>query len=147
MTSTFSQAFCNRAPTAVSPMCSMVVILALCRLPTGVWHERWAAPFTWTVQAPQRPAPHPYLVPMRPSSSRNTHNKGISGGASNWCTCPLICSSYFIALLHPEDDSCLVCADRELAGIDNGLHRIDGEIQQNALQFAGITGHCRRSLG
>src|SRR3569833_2234449 len=109
MTSTFSQAFCNRAPTAVSPMRSMVVILALRRLPTGVWHERWAAPFTWTVQAPQRPAPHPYLVPTRPSSSRNTHNKGISGGASNWRTCPLIFSSYFIALLHPEDDSCLVC--------------------------------------
>jgi len=35
-----------------------------------------------TVHAPHTPAPQPYLVPVRPSRSRNTQSSGISGGAS-----------------------------------------------------------------
>jgi hypothetical protein len=32
------------------------------------------------VHAPQNPMPHPTLVPVRRSSSRNTHKSGTSGG-------------------------------------------------------------------
>jgi hypothetical protein len=32
--------------------------------------------------------PQPYLVPVRPSCSRSTHNSGVSGSASNCRTAP-----------------------------------------------------------
>src|SRR5438093_574181 len=35
--------------------------------PMSIWHERCAVPSMWIVQAPQRPAPQPYLVPVKPS--------------------------------------------------------------------------------
>jgi hypothetical protein len=35
------------------------------------------------VQAPQRPAPQPYLVPVNPTWSRIAHNSGVPGSASS----------------------------------------------------------------
>ena len=49
----------------------------------GVWHERTAWPSTCTVQAPQKPPPHPNLVPVRPRSSRRYQSSGMSGSPSN----------------------------------------------------------------
>src|SRR5450830_1787521 len=49
----------------------------------GTTQERMATPSTSTVQAPQDATPQPNLVPVRPSSSRSTHSRGMSGGASN----------------------------------------------------------------
>jgi hypothetical protein len=57
----------------------MVVMLFPVTCDTGVEHERNAAPSTCTVHAPHNPAPHPNLVPVSCSVSRNTHNSGVSG--------------------------------------------------------------------
>jgi len=50
--------------------------------PKSIWHERCAVPSMWMVQAPQAPAPQPYLVPVRPIWSRIAHNRGELGSAS-----------------------------------------------------------------
>src|ERR1043165_5757942 len=34
--------------------------------------------------------PQPYLVPVRPTCSRITHNKGVFGSTSTLCDCPLM---------------------------------------------------------
>src|SRR6266852_5178292 len=49
---------------------------------TWVWHEKARLPSIWTMQAPHRPVPHPYLVPVSLRPSRSTHNSGVAGGAS-----------------------------------------------------------------
>jgi len=36
----------------------------------------------WMVQAPHRPAPQPYFVPVNPTWSRMAHNSGVLGSAS-----------------------------------------------------------------
>jgi len=68
----------------------MVVILAAPRAPIGVWHERIATPSACTVQAPHWAMPQPYLVPVMPSSSRRTHNKGVSAADETVTALPLI---------------------------------------------------------
>src|ERR1700679_1037220 len=45
------------------------------------------------VHAPHWAIPHPNFVPVSPSTSRNTHNTGISAGASIATVRPLIASS------------------------------------------------------
>src|ERR1700736_170888 len=77
-TSRPSQAFWILAPAAVAPIASIVVILEVPMLSTGVTQERVTTPSTCTVQAPQRAAPQPNLVPVMPSTSRNTHKSGVS---------------------------------------------------------------------
>src|SRR5215204_2915525 len=52
--------------------------------------ERVATPSTCTVQAPHWAMPQPYLVPVRPTCSRMTHNSGVLGSAFTSCTVPLI---------------------------------------------------------
>src|SRR5215211_3541525 len=44
--------------------------------------ERTAVPSTCTVQAPHRPAPQPYLVPVNPTWSRMTQSSGVVDSAS-----------------------------------------------------------------
>ena len=44
----------------------MVVTRLSPMVETGSWQERTGLPSTCTVQAPQYPPPHPYLVPVRP---------------------------------------------------------------------------------
>src|SRR5882762_2481009 len=61
----------------------MVVILFPCTADTGVTHDRVGAPLTCTVHAPHCAIPQPYLVPVRPSSSRMTHSSGVCGSPSN----------------------------------------------------------------
>src|SRR5689334_8024969 len=60
----------------------MVVILCPATRETGATHERIASPFRWTVQAPHWAMPQPYLVPVRPRFSRNTHGSGVDGSTS-----------------------------------------------------------------
>ena len=45
---------------------------------------------TITVQAPQSAWPQPYLVPVKPVSSRRNHSSGRSGSPSQLCCWPLI---------------------------------------------------------
>src|SRR5690606_20726662 len=68
---------------------SIVVISWLVTSSAVVIHERIAAPSASTVQAPQTPSPHPYLVPVRPNSSRNTSSNGLSGSVSTVSCFPL----------------------------------------------------------
>jgi hypothetical protein len=68
----------------------MVVTAAPCRLSTGVTQERVAVPSTCTVQAPHSAMPQPNLVPVIPSTSRSTHNSGVSPSTSTLCILPLI---------------------------------------------------------
>jgi len=86
-------------------------------------HERTARPPTSTVHAPQMPIPQPYLAPFRFSTSRSTHNRGVSGDTStvaatlftfNWIG---ICSLH---RLRPGRGN-----DREQR-IESGVYRILG---------------------
>src|SRR5437763_1057857 len=57
---------------------------------TGVWQERTGWPSRCTVQAPHSPWPQPNLVPVMPSTSRNTHKSGVSPSTSTSWGVPLI---------------------------------------------------------
>src|SRR5262249_11067145 len=76
---------------------SMAVICLPATADPGVTHERVGAPSTWTVHAPQRAIPHPYLVPVSPSVSRTTHRRGMSGETSNWRGVPFTVSETMAA--------------------------------------------------
>src|SRR5437763_10937702 len=78
------------APFAGKP--SIVVIWVPSAALTGTEHDRVATPSIWTVQAPHWAMPQPYLVPVRPKVSRNTHSSGVSGSTSASRVCPLILS-------------------------------------------------------
>src|SRR6516225_7749826 len=81
-TSCSSQAFCTlfSVPFWASP--SIVVICLPSAALTGTEHERMATPSMCTVQAPHWAMPQPYLVPVRPIVSRNTHSSGVLGSTS-----------------------------------------------------------------
>ena len=66
---------------------------------TGIWHERRGTPLNRTVQAPHWPSPQPYLVPIRPSSSRSAVRSGVSGSQWTVCRLPLISSSIGFAII------------------------------------------------
>src|ERR1043166_1432561 len=68
----------------------MVVIFLPTASLTGVWQEGTASPWTWTVQAPHRPAPQPNLVPVICNCSRMTQSSGVSFAASTDTLRPLI---------------------------------------------------------
>src|SRR5205085_1777505 len=69
---------------------SIVVIFFPATVCSGVLQERIASPFASTVHEPQKPRPHPNLVPAIPTSSRKTHKSGVSGGEETMCALPLI---------------------------------------------------------
>ena len=56
---------------------------------SGVTHERTTWPSRCTVHAPHSASPQPYLVPVRPSTSRSAHSSGISGSTSRRAPSPL----------------------------------------------------------
>src|SRR5438034_10578640 len=62
-------------------------------------HERVAAPFTCTVQAPHRPRPQPNFVPVMPSTSRSTHKTGVSPSTSTDRFTPLTFSIGLLLVL------------------------------------------------
>src|SRR6266404_1462685 len=88
-TSRSTQAFWILAPAAVVPIASIVVIAETPMLSIAVIQERVATPSTWTVQAPQSAIPHPNFVPVMPSTSRNTHKRGMSLSTSTVRSTPL----------------------------------------------------------
>src|SRR5258707_8960807 len=67
----------------------MVEISAPSMVLIGVTQERTASPLTCTVQAPHCAIPQPNLVPVKPTSSRNTQRSGISPSTSSRCEVPL----------------------------------------------------------
>src|SRR5579883_2146088 len=71
----------------------MVVILSSApRVETGTEQERRTSPLMCTEQAPHCAMPQPYLVPVRPIFSRNTHRSGVSPSTFTVCALPLIVS-------------------------------------------------------
>src|SRR5215813_9841864 len=68
----------------------MVVIFLPTASASEVWQDRTASPLRWTVHAPQRPAPHPNLVPVICNCSRMTQSSGVSLAASTDIFRPLI---------------------------------------------------------
>src|SRR5258705_6793497 len=65
---------------------------------TESWQERRGVPFSRTVQAPHCPSPQPYLVPVRPSSSRSANNSVVSDSDSKTQPFPFICTWIGIAM-------------------------------------------------
>jgi hypothetical protein len=57
-------------------------------LEIGVVQERAASPLMCTVQAPHSAMPHPNFVPVKPSVSRKTQSKGMSGSTSTLRSVP-----------------------------------------------------------
>src|SRR5262249_43892696 len=58
-----------------------------------------------TVQAPHWAMPRPYLVPVRPTSSRIAHNSGVLGSTSTSCAVPLMVRRAMPKLLDECDAS------------------------------------------
>src|SRR5262245_39871377 len=77
----------------------MVVICFPSAALTGSEQERTASPSTCTVHAPHWAIPQPYLVPVRPTFSRITHNNGVSGSTSTLWDCPLMVRRAMVVLI------------------------------------------------
>ena len=60
----------------------MVVTLLPATVEIGVTQDRMGWPLMCTVQHPHSAMPQPNLVPVMPSESRKTHNKGMCGDTS-----------------------------------------------------------------
>src|SRR5438270_11261361 len=79
-------------------MPSMAVICLPATALTGIEQERIATPSTWTVQAPHCAMPQPYLVPVMPMVSRNTHSRGVESSTSALWDWPLMDSEIILIL-------------------------------------------------
>src|ERR1700730_3355302 len=74
----------------------MVVICLPATAATGIEQERVGTPSIWTVQAPHCAMPQPYLVPVMPMVSRNTHSKGVESSTSALWDWPLMDSEIIL---------------------------------------------------
>src|SRR6266849_5462321 len=88
-----------RRPSFSSP--SIVVIGLPAAALTAIWHDLRGTPPISTVQAPHWPSPQPYLLPVRPSSSRSTYNSGVSGSYRTGYFLPLTSISIKFAMIPP----------------------------------------------
>src|ERR1700674_823797 len=103
-TSRSTHAFCT-AFAARDDKPSIVVTWRLATAETGAEQERNVCPSTWTVHAPHCAIPHPYLVPVRPSASRMTHNSGVSGSPLKSRRVPLMLSVIDILSSYARKDA------------------------------------------
>src|SRR5437868_1490900 len=85
-------------------------------LPTGVMQERVGCPAIKTVQAPHCPSPQPYLLPVRPRSSRRTLNRLRSESALTLSLDPLTFSSVILDMAHPLSAFGFVKSIKDFAG-------------------------------
>src|SRR6266568_7806763 len=107
-------------PLAASP--SMVVICFPSAPLTGKEQERVATPSIWTVQAPHCAMPQPYLVPVRPTCSRITHNSGVLGSTSISSVLPLMVRRAIASsLLRITNLVVAGASHRQIAQADNNL--------------------------
>src|SRR5258705_346370 len=88
-TSRSSHARCSALPCEVVQIASMVVTAPSPTLSIGVMHDRRGVPSTCTAHTPHSAIPQPNLVPVIPSTSRNTHSNGVSASTSTLCAVPL----------------------------------------------------------
>src|SRR6202521_4189144 len=101
----------------------MVVMRAPAASDTGSAHECAGWPLRCTVQAPHRPIPQPYFVPVSPTCSRITYSRGVSGSTSTLYDLALILSwimasppgawrSHYEAVQGPDRPPVTVSANR-----------------------------------
>src|SRR5690349_2559890 len=102
----------------------MVVIFLPAAADSGVWQERTGWPSRCTVQAPHSAMPQPNLVPVRPTSSRITHNSGVSASALTVIVLPLICRRVLTG-----DLLCGGARQEELPGSSTSIGDAAGEVQ------------------
>src|SRR5262252_3415429 len=95
----------------------MVVICAPDAALTGKEQDLVATPSTWTVQAPHWAMPQPYFVPVMPSVSRSTHNRGVSPSTSTLWVWPL---TMRVGILVLQFDCKRTCPQRANAGASSG---------------------------
>src|SRR5438045_746539 len=67
----------------------------------GVKHARAGFPSRWIVQAPHKPIPHPYFVPVNPKVSRRIHSSGVFGSTSAESSRPLMVMVTFDTSFRP----------------------------------------------
>src|SRR5438874_2132957 len=93
------------------PLCSTPSIVVIClpaQSPTWVVQDRVALPSIVTVQAPQRPSPQPYLLPLRSRSSRKTLSRLRAGSTSTRCLLPLTWNSVAVVMSPPLGNGVLM---------------------------------------
>src|SRR5215210_4159151 len=99
------------------------------RLPTAceaeVWQERTALPSICTVQAPHRPEPQPYLVPVSLTCSRMTQSSGVWGSASALAGLPLIVKAIVISFSSKVFPGCGVWPDCFFGTADPKVRRAE----------------------
>src|SRR5712691_8501817 len=88
-----------RCPSFSRP--SMVVTGLPTAALTGIWQERRGIPPISTVQAPHWPSPQPYLLPVKPSSSRRTYSRGVSGSYCTGYRLPFTSISIALGIVSP----------------------------------------------
>src|SRR5262249_3521219 len=94
----------------------MVVTLDVPIESIGVMQERVAFPSMGTVHAPHSALPQPNFVPVMPSTSRSTHNSGVSPSTSAARLTPLTSISKAMSHLpRRTDDPRRASEDRESA--------------------------------
>src|SRR5215217_450141 len=109
---------------------SIVVICLPCACEVDVWHERTALPSMCTVQAPHRPDPQPYLVPVSLRCSRITQSSGVAESSSTLAALPLIVKAIVIQFLL-EGVSRFGVARRLFGIADKPGVRIDSTARRN----------------
>src|SRR5271169_4473930 len=78
----------------------MVVTRLPATVEIRVVQDRVGWPLICTVHAPHSAIPQPNLVPVSPSVSRSTHNRGIAGSTSTVCALPFNVN-LTAAIVHP----------------------------------------------
>src|SRR5258708_2320413 len=112
MASTCTKACCSGCslPSRSNP--SIVVICLPVQSPAEVTQERVALPSITTVQAPQRPSPQQYLLPVRSKSSLKTLRRLRAASALTCCLVPFTWSSVMVFIGASYQDTCC-CARQE----------------------------------
>src|SRR6476620_10317520 len=86
------------------------------------------------MQAPHRPVPHPYLVPVRLRPSRITHSSGVEGGASVDAAFPFTVK--FVAIA----SSLSPCGAKAVAGRYEKGWRSPGACRFDVRLWTGVRG-------
>src|SRR5262245_19932695 len=118
-----------------------------------VWQDLTALPSIWTVQAPHRPEPQPYLVPVSLRCSRTTQSRAVSGSASTLTALPLIVNatpSWVSSLANGSPDVRYFPAEPPNASCfldwSEGLHARCGSVARVLLRSRSALPNRRRPL-
>src|SRR5437667_3176714 len=97
------------------PKPSSVVMFRFCALLTAMLHDRTGLSSTITVQQPHCERPQPNFGPFKPSSPRNTYNRGVLGSVSTTRDFPFTFSE--IRAITVSLQSCRVDAWQDISAL------------------------------